>query len=118
MKLLLNVNKLILTKANQKMKNYGNNYHVDKAQYLKNKEIRVYVLSADNDNELNLSSHKIESWSFFEKFEGKLPEEAEKFIELCEIEGSVYSLIGFQTTFNSDDTISNLSNFMFITNRY
>ena len=81
------------------------------------KEFRVYVLSVDNDNELNLSGYKIENWSYFEKFEGKLPEEANKFIELCKEEGLVYSLTGFQKAYNLYQTI-NLNDYIFITNNY
>ena len=82
-----------------------------------NKEFRVYVLSADNDNELKLSGYEIENWNHYQEQHNKLTEEANKFIELCEAEGSVFSLTGFQTAFNLDETIS-LNDYIFITNSY
>jgi hypothetical protein len=76
------------------------------------KELRVFVLSADN---INTSAYEIEEWSYWS--EETLPSEALHFIKLAEENGSVYSLIGFQNAINFEE-VSSENTWIFITNKY
>lgn len=75
-----------------------------------NKEIRVYVLSADD---IDTNGYEIESWSSYEV----LPPNALEFIEKAEYEGRVYSLSGFQNAINLEE-LSLYNSWIFITNKY
>lgn len=77
------------------------------------KEIRVYVLSADVDLPFNVSAYDIRDWSEWTS----LPENAAKFIDECERQGSVYSLIGFQNACNIEEVTLN-NTWIFITDKY
>lgn len=76
-----------------------------------NKEIRVYVLSADD---IDTNGYEIESWNE----QGRLlPTNALEFIERAELEGNVFSLEGFQNAINLEE-LSLYNSWIFITNKY
>jgi len=78
------------------------------------KELRVYVLSAENDFEVY--ADKLDSWSLCQEEHNTLPEEAKQYIDICETEGTVYSLRGFQMAVNMGEICYN--DWIFITNLY
>lgn len=77
---------------------------------MNNKELRVFVLSADD---VITSGYDIEDWSYYQE----LPKEAKEFINKAQTNGSVYSLIGFQNAMNLEE-ISSENTWFFITNKY
>ena len=79
------------------------------------KEFRVYVLSADYD--FDTCALDIENWQYYEQRHGYLPSQAEIYIDICEKEGSVYSLEDFVNAMNFQE--NDLSNsLIYITNNY
>ena len=79
------------------------------------KEFRVYVLSADND--FDTCALDIENWQLYEQRHGCLPSQAEIYIDICEKEGSVYSVDDFVNAMNFQE--NDLSNsWIYITNNY
>lgn len=79
------------------------------------KETRVYVLSSDVDFPFDMSGYEIENWLLYAEAHGRLTDEAEVFVTMCEEQGSVYSLYGFQRAFNIDDETSSSNDYIFIT---
>lgn len=88
------------------------------------KETRVYVCPIEEPyfkfiKEINIppndcGANMLERWS---ENEGDLPPEALEFITLCEENGSVYSLQGFQFAINRD-YINLTESYVFFTNKY
>ena len=76
------------------------------------KETRVYVCSIDEYPDL-FNNINIATWNN----EDELSFEAIDFINKAEHSGRVYSLEGFQNAFN-DEEISDVNDFIFITNKY
>lgn len=83
-------------------------------QELQPKETRVYVLSADIDLGFPMSGYEIQNWLSYQENHGKLPPNAELFIEEAEKQGSVYSLYGFHEAFNIEQSVGN-NDYIFIT---
>jgi len=82
------------------------------------KELRAYVINADNiPDDFSMSGHSIMNWVSYEEQHGKLTDEAERFITLCEERGDVYSLYGFLQAFNVDEMVG-MNDFVFITKAY
>jgi hypothetical protein len=81
------------------------------------KEMRVYVMSADYDFDFDISGYEIENWVGYQEQHNKLPSNAEKFIEVCENNGTVYSMYGFHQAFNIEESIGT-NDYVFITNFY
>lgn len=82
------------------------------------KEVRVFVLSADViPDDFSMSGYEIENWVGYQEHHNQLTENAKRFIELCEEHGDVYSLYGFHTAFNISSLIG-VNDYVFITNLY
>lgn len=88
-----------------------------KENLLKPKEYRVYILDVDIEADFDINAYEVENWVLYQERHEKLTTEAEKFISLCEEQGEVYSLNGFQNALNIEDININ-NNFIFITNCY
>jgi hypothetical protein len=102
--------------------NYVKEDHVDgegsPEALIEQKKPRVYVLNADDiPDDFNMSGHSIVDWVNYEEQHGKLTDEAERFITLCEEVGNVYSLYGFLEAFNVEEMIG-MNDFVFITRAY
>jgi len=82
------------------------------------KELRAYVINANNiPHDFNMSGYSILDWVSYEEQHGRLTDEAERFIQLCEKNGGVYSLYGFMQAINVSDIIL-LNDYVFITRAY
>lgn len=79
------------------------------------KEYRAYVLDASVAGEkiYNISGYLIDNWGEYKK----LPKEALLFIQMCEEQGTVYSLKGLMTAINITEDVGN-NDYVFITNLY
>jgi len=84
------------------------------------KEHRVYLyefhIDSDSDDDF-FNAESVENFYLYEGYHNKLNPQAERFIELCEQEGTVYSLSQFCEELNNDRL--NTDNFVFyITDKY
>lgn len=84
------------------------------------KEYRVYLyefhIDSDSDDYF-FNAESVENFYLYEEHHNKLNQQAEMFIELCEKDGTVYSLSQFCEELNNDRL--NTDNFVFyITDKY
>lgn len=88
------------------------------------KDFRVFVLDIEKNNQYieELDNEFTTPYSMIESFENLDHDKVakEKFIALCEEQGSVYSIVGFQNQFNDaiDNSLEPNNSFIYITNNY
>ncbi len=80
------------------------------------KELKFYVLSADQDLSFDMSGYSIADWDNQTKNE-EPTSEAKEFIEACEKNGTVFTASEFMYEFNINESIG-MNDYIFITNKY
>lgn len=78
------------------------------------REIRAYILSADEDFDFEMSGYEIENWVLYYEQHGKHLDNALAFIERCEEVGSVCSLYGLHSALNIEEGFGS-NDYIFIT---